>query len=262
MTQVSSNLQDLNHIVERTFSARFVAEPLVSFDSLTDARIVRSKLEAWGFDLVGVRTDGRISGYAQRTALGSAPLETYHQFFDPRSLVDEYAPLRLVLDGLRVAPQVFVVSLGQVIGIVTKGDLQKMPVRMWLFALVSMLEMHISRLVREVHSDNSWVSLLPPRTVKNAERLYQKRKESNEETDLVDCLAFSSKLEIVCSTPGLTEELGLDSDAQERLMDLNEFRNLLAHSKSVIEKDQAGDWRGFFKRADLLECLLKRCEQA
>src|SRR5690606_31103863 len=111
----------------------------------------------------------------------------------------------------------------------------------------SMLEMHFSRLVREVYADNTWTSLLASKTVKSAEGLYQRRRESNEETDLVDCLAFSSKVDIVSSTPRLRKALMLDRGVGERLQDLIDFRNLLAHSKSVIEKDQAGDWRKFYE---------------
>jgi hypothetical protein len=51
------------------FTAADVAEPFVSFDAERPAAEVRRVLEARGFDLVGVRRDGLVRGYAVREDL-------------------------------------------------------------------------------------------------------------------------------------------------------------------------------------------------
>jgi hypothetical protein len=59
----------LHRLFLEGFTAADVAEPLVSFDAERGAGEVRAFLDARGFDLVGVRVDGLVRGYAERAAL-------------------------------------------------------------------------------------------------------------------------------------------------------------------------------------------------
>lgn len=51
---------------------------------------------------------------------------------------------------------IFVRFLGLPSGIVTHGDLQKAPIRMWLFGLISLLEMQMLRRIQNLRDDNDW----------------------------------------------------------------------------------------------------------
>ncbi|MHC4206613.1 MAG: HD domain-containing protein, partial [Planctomycetota bacterium] len=50
----------------------------------------------------------------------------------------------------------FVSVLGNVGGVITRSDIQKPPVRMWLFGMITILEMFISRLLKAKYQDSSW----------------------------------------------------------------------------------------------------------
>jgi len=100
------------------------------------------------FDVVGVRHNGAVIGYVHRSDLRDGALKQYTKPFDEQLLVEDWNPLLAVLDLLIGSPQVFIVVMGEVSGIITKGDLQKAPVRMWLFGVLSMLEMQLLRLSR------------------------------------------------------------------------------------------------------------------
>jgi hypothetical protein len=78
----------------------------------------------------------------------------------------------------------------QVSGIITCGDLQKAPVRMLLFGLVTLLEMNLLRLVRLYYPQDSWQKVLKPDRLEAANKLWHESQQRNEATDLLDYLQF------------------------------------------------------------------------
>ena len=103
----------------------------------------------------------------------------------------------MVLELLARFPQVFVVVMGEVSGIITKGDLQKAPVRLWLFGVLSLLEMQFLRLIRTAYPQDTWKGFVSENRLGKAGQLLQERKRRNEAIDLADCLQFADKRTIV-----------------------------------------------------------------
>lgn len=127
--------------------------------------------------------------------------------------------------------------LGQVGGIVTKGDLQKIPVRMWLFGLISLIEMQLLRIIRDYYPDDSWKQkpLISPDRLNKAEDQLKDRRRRNEAIDLADCLQFCDKRDIVLKSDDLCRLIGSDSTATyELLKSLENLRNELVHSQDII----------------------------
>ena len=77
-----------------------------------------------GYDVVGVRKDGRIKGYVKRADLEPGFLDDYFNLFEPELLLDESASLLGALSALRKTPHEYAKVMGQVSDIVTKGYLQ------------------------------------------------------------------------------------------------------------------------------------------
>ena len=90
-------------------------------------------------------------------------------------------------------PRLFVNVLGQVGGIVTKTDLQKPPVRMWLFGMITIIEMGLTRLIEDGLSRWAWRECLSEARLQKAEALLEERKRRNQDLDLLDCLQFSDR---------------------------------------------------------------------
>ena len=245
----------------RSVTARHLAEPLVSFDATSDASATRSFMERRDFDVVGVRVDGTTLGYVRRQELDVGTLEQYrHAFDDFRDIVHEHDTLTTVLERLVGQPTVFVRMMGQVSGIITKGDLQKAPVRMWLFGLVSLLEMHMLRIIRARYVGDAWVGLLSRRRVANAQKILAERLRRNEAIDLADCLQLSDKAMIVASQPSLRAELGLGGKkATARLFrEITALRNQLAHAHDIV----SGNWPNLAGVARAAEALVEAAERA
>jgi hypothetical protein len=164
----------------------------------------------------------------------------------------------VVLELLTRFPQVFVVIMGEVSGIIMKGDLQKAPVRMWLFGVLSLLEMQFLRLILTVYPQDTWQELISAKRLAKAELLLQERKHRNEAIDLADCLQFSDKRTIVLKSDFLRNALGLPSKekGEELLKALEHLRDGLAHAQGII----TGRWPKLVALAQTAEQLLAACE--
>ena len=261
MKHLKSSLSDLRRIFEENFTVRYLAPPFVSFDDSRAADEVRTFMDQpRDYDVVGVRKDGLIEGYVNREDLGPGVLNDYLKPFEPNLLLDESANIRDALRLLCKPPhRVYVQVLGRVSGIVTKGDLQKLPVRMWLFGLISLVEMQLLRLIRYGWLDESWKKLISTQRLVDTQKLLNDRQSRNERIDLADCLQFCDKRDIVLENDKLRTELGFKSKGtgEKTLTQLENLRNNLDHAQDILE----GRWRELFNLVVAAEDILDRAEK-
>jgi len=259
MKRLKLHLRDLHQVFDRGVFVRHLAEPFVSFDAQRhDAPNVRAFMEARDFDIVGVRRNGAVVGHVCRADLRDGALEQYVRPFDEQLLLEDLSPMLKVLELLAKFPQVFVIVRGEVAGIITKGDLQKVPVRMWLFGVLSLLEMQFLRLIRAAYPRDSWKGLITEKRFAKAEELLQDRQKRNEAIDVADCLQFADKRDIVLNIDSLWHELRFPSrsEGKEFLKELEHLRNDLAHAQDII----TGRWPRLVEFAQRAEELLAACE--
>ena len=260
MKHLKSSLADMRTLFTRSVTARHLAEPLVSFDGTSDAMVTRSFMERRDFDVVGVRVDGTTLGYVRREDLQGGTLERFSNVFDEaRDIVYEHDTLTTVLERLVEQPIVYVRMIGQVSGIITKGDLQKAPVRMWLFGLVSLLEMHLLRIIRARFEADGWTVRLKAKRLKAAQRILDHRLQRNEAIDLADCLQLSDKAAVIASVPELRTGLGLgeEESALSLFYEITELRNQLAHAHDIV----SGNWPRLAELARDIEEVVAACER-
>ncbi|HEV3143203.1 MAG TPA: hypothetical protein VGZ47_04890, partial [Gemmataceae bacterium] len=79
------------------FTARDIAEPLVSFDASTSGAEVREFMQANDFDVVGIRGEGRIIGYVERDGLGEGACAQYLSPLVEAKVVSDMLPLLQVI---------------------------------------------------------------------------------------------------------------------------------------------------------------------
>lgn len=195
----------------------------------------------------------------KRSELTNQTLEEHVTPFEPHLQVDETTPIPEALRLFRESPRVFVVVMGHVAGIVTKGDLQKAPVRMYLFGVLSLLEMQFLRLIRAVFPEDEWKPLLSKKRITDATKLLADRRRRNEAIDLADCLQFGDKATIVTKCPELREALGFRSarDARARLRRLHHLRDELVHAQDIVR----GKWPELVNLLESAEDALRRAEK-
>ena len=155
----ASTIENLRRVFTDGFVARDIAEPLISFDASTAVSEVVGLMEKRNLDVVGVRKEGVVVGYVERADLSGKRCGEHIQAIEA-ALISETASLADVVLGLANSPRLFVRVLGAVGGIITMSDLQKPPVRMWLFGMITLLEMRTTRLIELKCPGDSWKQYL------------------------------------------------------------------------------------------------------
>lgn len=261
MKHLKSRSQDLRNLFENNITIEYVAEPLKGVSADADVAEVWHWMVMQDFDVVGVESEGAVSGYIERNSLKDKQgrCRDYQQVFHPKELIAISTPLMKLLPILQQTSRLFVLDCNRVSGIVTYGDLQKAPVRMLLFGLLTLLEMNLLRLVRLYYSQDSWQLVLKPERLEIARKLWQESQARNEATDLLDYIQFCDKRELVLQQPELLQQLGLKSkrSGERFLKSAEHLRNRLAHAQDLVS---GSSWTELISLAEAMEQLLVRCE--
>ena len=180
-------------------------------------------------------TDRALHGASLEATVGQEHVRP----FDESLLISDSAPLENVVFGLAKSPRLFVRVLGIVGGIITMSDLQKPQVRMWLFGLVTLIEMRISRLIDQMCPGDSWKQYVSESRLQKADALLEERRRRNQSLELVDCLQFSDKGQIVARNEEIRNLTRFTSRRQveEAIKALESLRNNLAHSQDILSCD-------------------------
>jgi hypothetical protein len=229
--------------VRRLFAEGFqvadIAEPLPSFDGEVPGDIVAQIMDADGFTVAGVRRRGVVSGFVERDRLGTAPCSATMTDFRSATRLEGSAPLSAAIRVLTRQPRAFVMALGGVAGIVTPDDVQKPAARMWLFGMVTMIELRYTHLIEEHCPDGTWRQYLSEGRVKKAEELMAERHRRNRPAWLLDCLQLSDKGQIVARNEKIRSQTIFASrrHAEEGIRMLEGLRNNLAHAQDIVSSD-------------------------
>lgn len=260
MKHLKTSLQDLRDLFEHRIAVRYIAEKLEVCRDDEDAAEIRRHMEATNFDVLGIERDGVVYGYVERTRLTTGPGRDFHCSFHPSELIAESTPLIDLLPILRDTPRVFVLERNRVNGIVTRGDLQKAPVRMLLFALVTLLEMHFLRLIRIYYPRDEWQDVLKEKRLESAKHLWIDRQHRNEAIDLIDCLQFCDKRDLILAHAEIRSHMGFifEKSGERFLKAVDDLRNKLAHAQDLVS---GSSWADIIDLAKAIEKLLERCEK-
>lgn len=235
------------------FTAKDVAEPLHSYDAGRMATDVQKLMKKHHTQVAGIRHRGLVAGYVRAEDLDQGTALERARNFGRDQLVYGDASLSEVILVLTRYDYCFVTILETVIGIVTKSEIEKPVVRMWLFGMITMIEMNLADRIRQTWPEEAWTSLLATTRVEKAQSLYQERLRRNQHADLVDCLQLSDKGGILLKNSALLEEFGFQSkrEAKFALKSLESLRNNLAHGQPI----SAQDWPQIVRMTQRLERL-------
>ena len=216
-------------------------------------------MKARGFDVVGVREEGFITGYIQYADLEDGVVGDHRKDFDSSKVLNESDPMLDTLEALKDSRWVFIKFLGNPSGIVTRGDLQKAPMRMWLFGLISLFEMQLRRRIREQYPKGEWFEYLPEGRQDKARKLFAERKDSKEEIDLVECIYLTDKATVFYKSECLKEILGIQSrkEWESYMKKLSDLRNKLAHANPI----ESTEWPSIAEKARKVEEYLAILEK-
>ena len=231
--------------MQRLFTEGFIvldiSEALISFDADRDAADVQRFMSEKNLSIIGVRIDGVVAGYITRDKLTGGKCADHMQTFDDKQVLSATSSLQEVMEALAENRYCFVSVLGKVGGIVSRTDIQKPPVRMWLFGMITIMEMFMVRTIEEIYPNGSWQQQVSQGRLKKAEEILRERQRRNQDARLIDCLQFSDKGNILIKNPDLRKDFGFESMrmAKRAVKDLESLRNNLAHAQDILTHNWA-----------------------
>ncbi|GET23279.1 CBS domain-containing protein [Prolixibacter denitrificans] len=256
-----TTFKELQSLFIENITTKFIFEPIYCCKLEDSAYHVRYALEDRDFDIVGVMDDDKnIIGYAQREELEDDIIRSHTHEISVEHLISDSTPISALLNILSENSFVFVLYRNSIAGIVTRADINKPIVRIYLFGIISQVELHLNFWINELYKDEGWKGIIKESRIDEALRIYKSRKKRNDELSLLECLQFCDKRTILSSTKEFLEKFTFSVRRFEKLMrHIEDIRNQLAHSQSSITENL--EWKDFVSTISDAEKLLIHSER-
>lgn len=230
-------------LFSQAFVAEDIAEPLRSFDGVRRVDDVISLMDLQRLEVAGVRQGGAVVAAVRRCDLRETDdlLRKQARPVSRGQIVSGSCPLSEIGMVLSRHQYCFVTTLESIGGVITRNDFEKPIVRMWLFGVLTMIEMELTERIRTLWPDDSWITLISEKRLELARNLHAERSRRQQYCELLDCLQLSDKGKILISDPEQVKTLDFPSQgaAKKVLKDIESLRNNLAHGQSVVVHDWA-----------------------
>lgn len=228
--------------------------------------VVLAEMEELDLDIYPVGENGAYSQFISRSTLREEPSNTTIGEVGCKDItvldvIPIHSTLRDALELLVSRHWLFCIERNRVQGMITRGDLQRLPARTYFFALLTAFEALVLEVIRTSFPNDEWLTdpKVPVEIRSKAEREFDKRRATGEEpTSAVECLMLASKLTVLKHTELwehqrrslLAEQAAsyISETPEDMLKKVRRFRNNLAHGDDLT----AGLPRRWH---DLLDCL-------
>jgi len=227
----------LRKIFIDNITAMSIYEPLLCCPANSHAYDAREALRVRDFDIAGVKEteDGEVIGYVQAVDLGDGDLGKYVRTISSNLLISDSTPIAEIFSVLSERDFAFVISGKHISGIITKADINKPPVRIYLFGMISLFEMHLSAWLNHYYPENSWVAEVPEQRMQEASKIYELRKGNNQDLSLLECLQICDKRDLLAKSQKFREDFEFSrGNFDSFVKGVEKIRNELAHSQYSI----------------------------
>jgi hypothetical protein len=180
-----------------------------------------------------------VQGYVRGSNIDKGSCADFFRDFAKDQVISGTATFSDVIHVLTRHDYCFVTVLGNVGGVISRDDINKPMMRMWLFGIVTMVEMGLVELIQERFPDGNWLQNLSPGRLQQARDIQAERQRRNVNCSLMDCLQLSDKAQVLLDDPVAMERIGMSSKkiAKRSIKDLESLRNHLAHAQDIVQHD-------------------------
>lgn len=221
------------------FRAGHIAESLRSFDQDRPLDEIAALMAQYNLAVAGLRQAGRTVGYVRRGHADDQEATVSGCSFSRYQIVDHHASLSQVIEVLTRYQYCFVQVLDDIAGVITRGDIQKPGVRMWLFGIITLFEIYMTEHIERFWPGGEWKRLISSNRLKKAQDLLEERRRRNQTITLLDCLQFSDKGAILMSDAAQLERFGYKTRgaAKQIIKEIEALRNDLAHAQDIVSRN-------------------------
>ncbi|EII3115731.1 CBS domain-containing protein [Vibrio parahaemolyticus] len=251
----------LKKIFIDSVTVRDIYEPLMCCRSEDPSGHVKETLIHRQFDTAGViDQDEKVIGYVNTSDLKDGVIEDYRVDIKLDQVISDSTPLASLLNVLQVSDFLYVNHGARVVGIITKADLNKPPVRVYVFGMLSLFEMHLNSWIRYDYPDNCWKEKLSLKRSGKAQTIYEERKKNNQDLSLLDCLQLADKRDLLSKSKAFRDRFGFKKQEMERFIrGAEKIRNEVAHSQDSIISSL--HWEFFVEVLEKVDSFLSKSDE-
>lgn len=257
--RTGTRVREIRRLFETGVTVRSIYEPLKAYSAEADAAEMMQLLNERSFDVAGVKeVDKPITHFVTADELKKGGTVRDHaQRMSIEDVISDATPLVRMFSLLAARPYSFVLVDDIIAGIVTRADLNKPPARVYLFGLVSLLEMHLVFWIRKEFGDEAWKDHLTEPRIELALKLYEQRKQKHQELNLCECLQVCDKADLIITHDELRDLFGISSKSEGRRLfeRAQTLRDLLAHGQASLVEGTT--WEDLTKTVAWMESALE-----
>jgi CBS domain-containing protein len=254
VTRLDKAYDSLHALFGRAVVVAHLMEDLITSPRAAGLEAAAARMSEARIDVVGATDETpqgvRVVGYFSRA--GFTP-------FADHDVMPATSSLKDALAALRAKERVFVrdaANGGDVVGIVTRADLQKPPFRLYCFGLITLLEMHLLQLIRAEYAndDDAACALLTAERAQECRGKFEERKRKGLDIGIADCLQLGDKFTIISKAKDMRARIGFGGNEWRRFAgDVRDLRDDLAHGQLL---DGGREWTDVIERMLEIEALL------
>jgi CBS domain-containing protein len=208
---------------------------------------ILSRMRENNYDVMPIMDDGKTKGYVEKEALEKTnDLQSAIKLIALDKIVSSNTRITEMFDLFKTSRFFFVLEGNKEVGIVTYSDMNKGPVRAWLFLLVSKLEYLLIERIKKWYADpNLWLRKLSARRQAKIQRTFQNKRKANVDTSYEDCLNLGDIIAIVESDEVLRSRFGYKSrsSCSKEIGGLENLRNCIMHPSDSLISSYEDIWR-------------------
>ncbi len=256
-----TTFNELQNIFIDKITTKLIYEPLACCKTSDNIFEVGLILENRDFDSIGViNEEGKKVGYILKSELNGHTIENCTNPFNSEILISDSTPISDLLEILSNKEFVYVLDRNEIEGIVTRADINKPIVRIYLFGMLSLFELHLNYWITKIYHDENWKELLSTPRVENAIKIFKDRQGKNDQLTLLECLQISDKKTILIKTESFLKTYEFSKTKFKDLLEKTEsIRNELVHSQNSIISNL--DWKDFTYCIESIKLFLEKSEE-
>lgn len=210
ISRKGTSFSELQNIFIDNITTKFIYEPLACCKISDNLIEVGYTLKERGFDTLGVvDEDGKKIGYIAYNQFKEGEISDYLRQFELDILISDSTPICDLLDILYEKEFVYVLDKNSIEGIVTRADINKPIVRIYLFGIISLFELHLNYWINKNHKEIDWLKILVEKRVNIAQEIYEQRKGNNSQLTLLECIQLCDKKSILLKTDAFLETFNI-----------------------------------------------------
>lgn len=232
-----TSLKEVHENLNKNFKVDHICETLFCTTLSCNLSELQDEMRKKNFDVVGVRQEELNTnvGFVISEELNSeSRILNVREFTAENTISKDLSIFELILS-LRDSTFKFVENEGGIENIITRSDINKPIARIPLFALISLLEMHLNFWIARLFESEKWKSYLNAKRLLIFNNNYEEKKNDDNEISMIECLQLADKKTIFSKFERLNIDFGISVRKFQKLMKrVEKLRNRIAHSQNSI----------------------------